>query len=61
MAAQGKPEEDAYAERFIRTMKEEEVDLFEYNNFADTHRQIGQFIEDVYQTHPFCLGVSDPS
>ena len=50
MAAQGKPEENGYAERLMRTIKEEEVDLSEYNNFADAHRQIGRFIEDVYMT-----------
>ncbi len=47
MAAQGKPEENGYAERFVRTSKEEEVDLSEYNDFADARRQIGHFIEDV--------------
>jgi transposase InsO family protein len=50
MAAQGKPEENGYAERLMRTIKEEEVDLSEYNNFADARKQIGRFIEDVYMT-----------
>jgi transposase InsO family protein len=50
MAAQGKPEENGYAERLMRTIKEEEVDLSEYNDFADAHTQIGRFIEDVYMT-----------
>jgi len=50
MASQGKPEENGYAERFMRTIKEEEVDLSEYNDFADACRQIGRFIEDVYMT-----------
>jgi len=48
MAAQGKPEENGYAERLMRTIKEEEVDLSEYNDFADTRSQIGRFLEDVY-------------
>jgi hypothetical protein len=30
MAAVGKAEEDGYAEHFMRTIKEEEVDLSEY-------------------------------
>jgi transposase InsO family protein len=30
MAAVGKPEENGYAERLMRTVKEEEVDLSEY-------------------------------
>lgn len=50
MAAQGKPEENGYAERLMRTIKEEEVDLSEYNGFADAYRQLGHFIEDVYVT-----------
>jgi transposase InsO family protein len=50
MASQGKPEENGYAERLMRTIKEEEVDLSEYNDFADAYRQIGRFIEDVYLT-----------
>lgn len=50
MAAQGKAEENGYAERLMRTIKEEEVDLSEYNDFADVYRQIGRFLEDVYNT-----------
>ena len=45
-----KPEENGYAERLMRTIKEEEVDLSEYSNFAVAHRQIGRFIDDVYMT-----------
>jgi putative transposase len=50
MAAQGKPEENGYAERLMRTIKEEEVDLSEYHDFADVYRQMGRFLEDVYNT-----------
>jgi putative transposase len=48
MAAVGKAEENGYAERFMRTIKEEEVDLSEYRDFADARQQIGYFIEAVY-------------
>jgi len=48
MAAIGKAEENGFAERFMRTIKEEEVDLSDYRDFADAHTQIGRFIEDVY-------------
>jgi len=48
MAAVGKAEENGYAERLMRTIKEEEVDLSEYKDYADAHCQIGRFIEDVY-------------
>jgi len=50
MAAVGKPEENGYAERLIRTIKEEEVVLSEYQDFEDAHSQIGRFLEEVY-TH----------
>jgi putative transposase len=48
MAAVGKAEENGYAERFMRTLKEEEVDLTEYRDFADARSQIRHFIENVY-------------
>jgi transposase InsO family protein len=48
MAAVGKPEENGYAERLMRTIKEEEVSLTEYVDFADAHRQLGCFLDDVY-------------
>jgi transposase InsO family protein len=50
MATQGKPEENGYAERLMRTIKEEEVDLSEYTDFADVDRQVGRFLEEVYNT-----------
>jgi len=50
MAAVGKAEENGYAERLMRTIKEEEVDLSEYLDFRDARNQIGRFIEDVYMT-----------
>lgn len=49
LAEQGQPQENGYAERLIRTIKEEEVDLSEYLDFADASAQIGHFIEEVYQ------------
>jgi putative transposase len=50
MAKPGKPKENAYAERWMRTIKEEEVDLSEYLDFEDARKQIGCFIENVYMT-----------
>lgn len=49
MAAKGKPQENGYAERVIRTIKEEEVLISEYRDFADATEQIGHFIDVVYQ------------
>jgi len=48
MAAVGAPEENGYAERLMRTIKEEEVDLSDYQNYADALRQLGPFLDDVY-------------
>jgi transposase InsO family protein len=48
MAAVGEPRENGYAERLMRTIKEEEVDLSEYHDFADAQSQIAQFLDDVY-------------
>lgn len=48
MAAVGKAQENGYAERLMRTIKEEEVDLSIYQNVADARNQIGRFLEDVY-------------
>jgi transposase InsO family protein len=48
MAAIGEPRENGYAERLMRTIKEEEVALTEYRDFADAWRQLGRFLEAVY-------------
>lgn len=63
MAAVGKAEENGYAERFMRTIKEEEVDLSDYQDFTDAYHQIGVFIQDVYMTKRIhsSLGYLTPS
>lgn len=48
MTEVGKPEDNGYAERLMRTIKEEAVDLSEYHDYWDAYRQIGHFLEDVY-------------
>jgi transposase InsO family protein len=48
MAAVGQPTENAFAERFMRSFKEEHYDYSEYNNFEDAYQQIGEWIEHVY-------------
>ena len=50
MAAVGKPEDNGYAERLMRTIKEEEVDLSEYADFHEAYCSIGRFLGEVY-TH----------
>ncbi|MFW5708876.1 MAG: transposase [Chloroflexota bacterium] len=49
MAAVGMATENGYAERVIRTVKEEEVYLSEYEDYADSSAQLGHFIDVVYQ------------
>jgi len=48
MATIGEPRENGYAERLMRTIKEEEVNLSEYHDFADAQRQLASFLDDVY-------------
>ncbi len=48
MAAVGQAHENGYAERLIRTIKEEEVYLGDYQDFADAQRNIRRFLDDVY-------------
>ena len=48
MAAVGKPEENGLAERLMWTIREEEIDLPEYRDYADAYGQLGRFLDDVY-------------
>jgi transposase InsO family protein len=50
MADVGAAWQNGYAERLIRTIKEEAVYLTEYRDYADAYCQIGRFLDDVY-TH----------
>lgn len=50
MAEVGESAQNGYAERVIRTIKEEEVYLNEYADLSDAQQQIGRFINDVYLT-----------
>jgi len=48
MSRVGNPYDNAKAERFMRTLKEEEVDGRAYRDLAEARRHIGAFIETVY-------------
>jgi putative transposase len=48
MTEVGQAWQNGYAERLMRTIKEEEVDLSEYRNFTEAYEQIEQFLENVY-------------
>jgi hypothetical protein len=43
MAAVGQGTQNAHAERVIRTIKEEEVYLADYESFDDAYHRIGHF------------------
>ena len=49
MADVGEATQNAHAERLMRTIKEEEVNLSEYRDFYDARKRIGNFLDDVYQ------------
>ena len=48
MAEIGQAWQNGYAERLMRTIKEEEVDLSEYEDYTDAVIQLGRFLNDVY-------------
>ena len=48
VAERGRPWENGYAERLIRTLKEEEVHLNDYQNITEARERIGHFITHVY-------------
>jgi putative transposase len=48
MAAIGNPYENAKAESFFRTLKMEEVYIKDYRSFEEAQRNVGEFIEEVY-------------
>ena len=48
MSRRGNPYDNAYAERFMRTLKEEEVDGADYLDLEDARSRIGEFLDQVY-------------
>lgn len=48
MAEVGEATQNGYAERLIRTIKEEEVALSDYQDYHDAYQQIRRFVEEVY-------------
>jgi putative transposase len=48
MSRRGNPYDNARAERFMRTLKEEEVHGTEYQDLEDARGRIGEFLEQVY-------------
>jgi len=50
MSAKGNTYDNAKAESFFKTLKQEEVYLKQYQTFEEAQRNIGQFLDDVYNT-----------
>ncbi|KAB2902203.1 MAG: transposase [Anaerolineae bacterium] len=50
MSEAGCPTQNAFAERFMRTFKEEHLDYSDYADYEDACQQIAEWIEGVYMT-----------
>jgi len=48
MSRRGNPYDNARAERFMRTLKEEEIYGGDYRNLEDARARIGEFLEQTY-------------
>jgi putative transposase len=48
MSRRGNPYDNAQAESFIKTLKSEEVYLWEYADLSEARQRIGHFLEQVY-------------
>ena len=48
MSRKGNPYDNAFAESFIKTLKYEEVYLWEYETYDEAHKNIKKFLEVVY-------------
>lgn len=47
-AAKGNPYENAFAESFMKTLKNDQVDLFKYATIIDVIENVPEFLEEVY-------------
>ncbi len=57
MSAKGNPYDNAFAESFMKTLKTEEVYLWEYENFNDVVERVPFFIEEVYNKKRLHSGI----
>lgn len=48
MSRKGNPYDNAFAESFMKTLKHEEVDLWNYETYAEVIERVPYFIEEVY-------------
>ncbi|MBW4699069.1 MAG: integrase core domain-containing protein [Aphanocapsa lilacina HA4352-LM1] len=48
MSRKANPYDNAKAESFIKTLKQEEVYMFEYENMTEARERISEFLEELY-------------
>ena len=48
MSRRGNPYDNAYAESFMKTLKQEEVNRKEYDSLEEAQEHIGRFVEEIY-------------
>jgi putative transposase len=58
MSRSGNPYDNAFAESFMKTLKKEEVYLWEYESFVDVAERIPYFIEEVYNRKRVHSGIN---
>jgi len=58
MSRKGNPYDNAFAESFMKTLKKEEVYLWEYESFTDVVERVPQFIENVYNRKRVHSGIN---
>lgn len=57
-SAKGNPYDNAWTERFMRTLKQEEVYLASYETYLDVIENLPKFIEEVYNEKRVHSGIS---
>ena len=63
MSRVGNPYDNARAESFMKTLKHEEIDGRDYRDIRSARREIGRFIEQIYNRHRLhsALGYRPPA